>query len=47
MERMEASFDKSYDAVKVRFDVMFKKGFGFARVANYPDFWRGGQHGRK
>ena len=35
------NFDESYAAVEVRFDVMFKKGFGFARGGKLPGFFGG------
>ena len=35
------NFDESYAAVEVRFDVMFKKGFGFARGGKLPGLFGG------
>jgi len=34
-------FDKSYDALEVRFDVMFKKGFDFVRGGKLPGLFGG------
>ncbi|MCK4616352.1 MAG: hypothetical protein KAT50_05720 [Pirellulales bacterium] len=34
-------FDESYPAVEARFDVMFKKGFGFARGGKLPGLFGG------
>ncbi len=35
------NFDESYDAVEVRFDVMFKKGFDFVRGGKLPGLFGG------